>query len=173
MGTGRRSLTMLLPGALIVLGCHAIEEQLPTQPTGTPAPTLVPLAIPVILPKVAPTPTPTPAATPNPRTMISSVAVMTTWTVTAPRTLIRLRQPKATTAVTANAPVAMIAAQSATMVQALLCPFFLDTFFANSLSNSFLMSSLPRCFLVEAIRVLDRLAPCQLGLLCLTPRSGW
>jgi len=66
MGSACRSLKLLLPGALLVLGCHAIEEQLPTQATPTPAPTLAPLAIPVILPKAAPTPTPTPKPTPNP-----------------------------------------------------------------------------------------------------------
>lgn len=66
MGSGRRSLTLLLPGALLVLGCHAIEEQFPTQPSASPAATLAPLAIPVILPKAAPTPAPTPNPTPNP-----------------------------------------------------------------------------------------------------------
>jgi hypothetical protein len=59
-------LTLLLPGALLVFGCQAIKEQLPTQPSGSPSPTLSPIAIPVILPKPAPTPTPTPKPGPTP-----------------------------------------------------------------------------------------------------------
>lgn len=62
---GRKPLPLLLGVAVSVLGCHVLEEQIPTQPSGTPAPALVPLSIPVILPK--PSPTPTPSATPTPK----------------------------------------------------------------------------------------------------------
>jgi hypothetical protein len=54
----------LLVGGLAVafVGCHAITEETPTEPTSVATP--APLAIPVIL--ASPTPTPTPSATPTP-----------------------------------------------------------------------------------------------------------
>ena len=66
MRTGRWPLTVLFPAALLAFGCQAIEEQFPTQPSGSPSPGLSPIAIPVILPKASPTPTPTPAPKPTP-----------------------------------------------------------------------------------------------------------
>jgi hypothetical protein len=66
MSAGRWASKLLLPGALLALGCHAIEEQLPTQPSASPGAVLSPIAIPVILPRPAPTPTPTPKPNPNP-----------------------------------------------------------------------------------------------------------
>lgn len=74
MSARRWASTLLLPGALLALGCQVIEEQLPTQPIASPGPVLSPIAIPVVLPKPAPTPTPapkpnpTPAPTPTPAT---------------------------------------------------------------------------------------------------------
>jgi hypothetical protein len=66
----RWPLTVIFPAALVAFGCQAIEELLPTEPSGSPSPGLLPIAIPVILPKPSPTPTPkptpTPSATPTP-----------------------------------------------------------------------------------------------------------
>jgi hypothetical protein len=57
--------------AVLLLGCHTITEELPTQPTKTPKPgtglLTVPIpAIPGATPTPAPTPTPRPAPTPTP-----------------------------------------------------------------------------------------------------------
>jgi outer membrane biosynthesis protein TonB len=70
MGRSRSVVLALFPLAC-VLGCQAINELTPTEPTKaspSPKPSLAPLAIPVILPKPVPTPTPapTPNATPTP-----------------------------------------------------------------------------------------------------------
>jgi hypothetical protein len=62
----------LAAAALLLVGCHTITEELPTQPTTTKKPSgtgVVTVAIPVIAtatPAPRATPTPTPAATPTP-----------------------------------------------------------------------------------------------------------
>ncbi len=64
----------LIPAAatLLLIGCHTITEELPTQPTkATPSQGLLTIPIPAIpgatpTPKPAATPTPSPAATPTP-----------------------------------------------------------------------------------------------------------
>jgi hypothetical protein len=54
--------------AVIVAGCNAVQEILPTEPTASPSPkaTLPALTIPVVLPKATPAPTPTVAPTAAP-----------------------------------------------------------------------------------------------------------
>ncbi|HXK10971.1 MAG TPA: hypothetical protein VMT70_15085 [Vicinamibacteria bacterium] len=69
-------MTLLATGAFAALGCQAIQNLLPTQPSASPSPstspspsaTVAPLTIPIVLPKPSPTPapTPTPGATPTP-----------------------------------------------------------------------------------------------------------
>ena len=69
MSSARWTSRHLLPGMLLIMGCSAIEQRLPTQPSRSPSPplpTLPPIAIPVILPKPAPTPTPAPTPSPGP-----------------------------------------------------------------------------------------------------------
>jgi len=67
-----RTLAWGLAGALVLVGCHSIREELPTEPTQTPtsSPVLtVPIPkIPVDAPAPSPTPkvSPTPTATPTP-----------------------------------------------------------------------------------------------------------
>jgi hypothetical protein len=51
--------------ALLLLGCHAITEETPTQPTETPSSPILKVPIPKI-PGATPTPSPTPKATPTP-----------------------------------------------------------------------------------------------------------
>lgn len=65
MGRSRTAFLVLVP--VLAIGCQAISELTPTQPTkATPSPksSLAPVPIPVITPK--PTPTPTPVPTPPP-----------------------------------------------------------------------------------------------------------
>jgi hypothetical protein len=56
----------VLASCVLMAGCNAVKDVLPTEPSATPSPkaTQPVLSIPVVLPK--PTPTPTPAATPAP-----------------------------------------------------------------------------------------------------------
>lgn len=65
----------VLAAAMLLVGCHTITEELPTQPTKTPASGTgiltvpippIPGATPTPAPKPTPTPTPTPGATPTP-----------------------------------------------------------------------------------------------------------
>ncbi len=56
----------LLPFAAIVLGCQAISDLTPTEPTPKATPGDDPISIPVIRPTPAPTPTPEPTPTPGP-----------------------------------------------------------------------------------------------------------
>jgi hypothetical protein len=62
MSRSRWSLLLVAGLAVALVACHAIQEEVPTEPT--PVVTPAPLAIPVIL--TTPKPTPTPAATPTP-----------------------------------------------------------------------------------------------------------
>jgi hypothetical protein len=60
-----------LAAALVLVGCHTITEELPTQPTGSPASPILTVPIPKIpvatpTPTATPTPSPTPGATPTP-----------------------------------------------------------------------------------------------------------
>jgi hypothetical protein len=64
MAQVRTPLLFLMAAGALALGCHAIEERIPTEPTATPS--IPPLSIPVILPKASPTPSPAPAPAPNP-----------------------------------------------------------------------------------------------------------
>ena len=73
MSRSRLVVAVLTPLCCVSLGCQAINDLLPTNPSKaspSPGPTAAPLTIPVILPTPAPTPvptpTPTPAATPTP-----------------------------------------------------------------------------------------------------------
>jgi hypothetical protein len=57
--------------ALVLVGCHTITEELPTEPTRSPASPILTVPIPKIpvatpTPKATPTPTPTPGPTPAP-----------------------------------------------------------------------------------------------------------
>jgi len=54
--------------AVVVAGCNAVQEILPTEPTASPSPkaTRPALTIPIVLPKAAPAPTPTVAPTAAP-----------------------------------------------------------------------------------------------------------
>jgi hypothetical protein len=54
--------------AFILVGCHTITDELPTQPTGTPSSPILTVPIPKISVGTTPTPTPapTPKATPSP-----------------------------------------------------------------------------------------------------------
>jgi hypothetical protein len=58
--------------AFVLVGCHSITEELPTQPTKTPASGVLTVPIPAIpvaatpAPKPTPTPVPAPAPTPTP-----------------------------------------------------------------------------------------------------------
>jgi hypothetical protein len=69
-----RVAAVVLPFALALAGCQAINELTPTQPSASPSPkpSLSPIIIPVIaptpVPTPKPTPTPTPAPTPEPTT---------------------------------------------------------------------------------------------------------
>ena len=67
MALGRWPLMLLVPGAVAVLACQAVQDLLPTDPTPTPKPTLSPIPIPIIPPKPTPTPTPTPRPDPTPK----------------------------------------------------------------------------------------------------------
>jgi hypothetical protein len=49
--------------ALVLVGCHTIKEELPTEPTQTPTSSILTVPIPKI---ILATPTPTPTATPTP-----------------------------------------------------------------------------------------------------------
>jgi len=62
MNRSRWSLLLVASLAVALVACHAIKEELPTEPTTVVTP--APLAIPVIL--ATPKPTPTPATTPAP-----------------------------------------------------------------------------------------------------------
>jgi hypothetical protein len=74
-----RNLACGLATALVLVGCHSIQEELPTEPTQTPtASPVLTVAIPKITvatpkptpsptPKASPTPTPSPEATPTPK----------------------------------------------------------------------------------------------------------
>jgi hypothetical protein len=54
---------LAIAGAAMLLGCHLISQDAPTDPT--PVATMTPISIPVILP-ATPTPPPTPTPTPKP-----------------------------------------------------------------------------------------------------------
>jgi hypothetical protein len=64
MARRRWPFVLLVPGALAVIGCQAIQDLFPTQPTPSPKPTLSP--VPIVPPKPSPTPTPTPTPSPKP-----------------------------------------------------------------------------------------------------------
>jgi len=64
MSRSRCSLLLVAGVAMAFAGCHAINEETPTEPT--PIVTPPPLGIPVILPSPSPTPAPTPGPTPSP-----------------------------------------------------------------------------------------------------------
>ena len=51
--------------ALVLVGCHTITEELPTEPTQTPTSPVLTVPIPKIT-KATPTPSPTPTASPTP-----------------------------------------------------------------------------------------------------------
>lgn len=78
MSRSRLASAVLVSLVVALLGCQAITEQLPTQPTpsASPGSAVIPLTIPVILPKPTPAPTPVPtpppAATPAPPPAASS-----------------------------------------------------------------------------------------------------
>lgn len=68
MRRSRCLLAMLVPIAAVAVGCQALSELNPTEPTPTPSasPSAVPISIPVIRPAPTPTPTPSPTPTPTP-----------------------------------------------------------------------------------------------------------
>jgi hypothetical protein len=70
MRRSRRLLAVLVPFAAVAVGCQALSELTPTEPTATPtpsaSPSVVPISIPVIRPAPTPTPTPSPTPTPTP-----------------------------------------------------------------------------------------------------------
>lgn len=64
----RQTAIAVAAAAALLIGCHTITEELPTQPSGTKS-TVLTIPMPVIptpTPKPTPTPTPTPAPTPTP-----------------------------------------------------------------------------------------------------------
>jgi len=66
-----KALGTALGGAVLLIGCHTITEELPTQPSDPPATGVltVPIpAIPLSNPSTTPTPAPTPTPTPAPDT---------------------------------------------------------------------------------------------------------
>jgi len=68
MRRSRAVVAVAVPFVLAFVGCQAISELTPTQPTASPSatPAVSPIAIPVVLPTPAPTPKPTPTPTPAP-----------------------------------------------------------------------------------------------------------
>ncbi len=70
MRSSRFFLAILVPVAAVAVGCQALSELNPTEPTPTaspsPSPSLAPISIPVIRPEPTPTPTPAPTPTPTP-----------------------------------------------------------------------------------------------------------
>jgi len=79
MARSRTSWVMIAAAVVLLVGCHTITEEAPTEPTEvTEEPTLAAITIPVILPASNPTPapgpapadpTPTPGSTPSPGTI--------------------------------------------------------------------------------------------------------
>jgi len=68
-----------LAAALVLVGCHTITEELPTQPTKSPASPILTVPIPKIplatpTPKATPTPSPTPGPGPTPSPTPTPVA---------------------------------------------------------------------------------------------------
>jgi len=78
MARSRTSWVLIAVAVVLLVGCHTITEEVPTEPTEvTEEPTLAAITIPVILPASNPTPapapaspTPTPGSTPSPGTTI-------------------------------------------------------------------------------------------------------
>jgi len=62
----RKALGSALIAAALLVGCHTITEELPTQPTKEPSSGVLTVPIPTIPLSNPPTPTPTPTATPTP-----------------------------------------------------------------------------------------------------------
>lgn len=56
----------VMAATVLLIGCHTITEDLPTQPTKTPGAGVLTIPIPPIAGTPAPTPKPTPNPTPNP-----------------------------------------------------------------------------------------------------------
>jgi hypothetical protein len=101
----------LAVAAFVLVGCHTITEELPTQPTKTPAmggvltipipaipvagtPTPKPAPTPTPAPGPAPTPTPAPAPTPTPGPSAEGCGAPLPPDVTRMNTKIHLRGPK-------------------------------------------------------------------------------
>jgi outer membrane biosynthesis protein TonB len=68
MRRSRLVLALVAPIAAMAVGCQAISDLTPTEPTPTPTPSssVAPISIPVIRPEPTPTPTPAPTPTPTP-----------------------------------------------------------------------------------------------------------
>ncbi len=66
MGRSRFLPVLLLPIAALMVGCQAIQDLLPTQPTPSPTPSWAPIAIRVVPATGTPTPSPTPTPTGSP-----------------------------------------------------------------------------------------------------------
>ncbi len=66
MGRSRFLLALFAPTIAALIGCQALSELIPTEPTPSATPTVAAITIPVILPRSSPTPTPTTSPTPAP-----------------------------------------------------------------------------------------------------------